>query len=76
MFKIINKIGPYNGKFSNSIITYKLKNIQDDKIYAWHSWPNKKIYFEINDIISGVFLKNNKIDYKKSNPIKSQLELF
>ena len=37
MFKIINKIGPYNGKFSNSIITYKLKNIQDDKIYAWHS---------------------------------------
>jgi hypothetical protein len=76
MFKVINKIGPYNGKFSNSIITYKLRNIQDDKIYAWHSGPNKEIHFEINDLINGIFLKGNRIDYKKSNPVKLQLELF
>jgi hypothetical protein len=76
MFKVINKIGPYNGKFCNSIITYKLRNIQDDKIYAWHSGPNKEIDFKIDDLIGGVFLKNNQVDYKKSNPVKLQLQLF
>jgi hypothetical protein len=76
MFKVINKIGPYDGKFCNSIITYKLRNIQDDKIYAWHSGPNKEINFEINDLINGVFLKGDRIDYRKSNPVKLQLELF
>lgn len=76
MFKVINKIGPYDGKFCNSLITYKLRNIHDDKIYAWHSGPNKEIDFKIDDLIGGILLKGSRIDYKKSNPVKLQLQLF
>lgn len=76
MFEIINKIGPYNGKFCNNIVTYKLKNISDNKIYAWHSGPNKIIDFEVGDILIDIYLINEKINYKKSNPKKNQLELF
>jgi hypothetical protein len=69
-------IGPYDGPFEKNIITYKL-NIGLNCL-IWHengkrSMSNLKL--KVGDVISGIVLKDNKIDYSKSKITKTQLNL-
>jgi len=75
-WKIINKIGPYNGPFEKNITTFKLKNAYGN-IVAYHAKQNRPFNFEIGDIITGVCLNNdNTINYKKSKIKLNQLKIW
>lgn len=77
MKAVIKKIiGPYDGPFEKNIITYKL-NIGLNEI-TWHEngkRPLKNFKLKVGDVISGLVLKEDKPDYKKSKIINTQLTL-
>ncbi len=66
-YKVIKKIGPYDGPFEKGIITYIL--LSKSKRVAWHEKPGRRFPYSKGDVVSGIALKGENIDYKKSNPI-------
>lgn len=75
-YKVLQKIGPYDGPFEKKIVTYIL--LSKDKRIAWHEKPNRKFPFDKGDVITGIALKGNNIDYKNSKPklILQQLNFY
>ncbi len=69
-------IGPYDGPYEKNIITYHL-NIGLNNV-IWHEngkRPIKDLKLKVGDVIDGIILNNNKVDYKNSKIVKTQLKL-
>jgi len=75
-YKIIQRIGPYDGPYEKNIITYVLKSKY--KRVAWHEKPNRKMPFNVGDVIKGLYVNDGKINYKKSKPIRTltQIDMY
>lgn len=68
---------PYNGPYTDELITtYYLQDSQGN-VYCWHEGPNKPLGCKVGDILDGIVIqkytkksyKKNVINYKKSNPV-------
>lgn len=65
-YVVTNISAPYDGPFSNNIITYTLERGRE-MIY-WHEGPNKKLGAKVGDLIENIVLyENNSINYKESS---------
>jgi NTP pyrophosphatase (non-canonical NTP hydrolase) len=64
-YVVTNISVPYDGPFSNNIITYTLE--RGRQIIYWHEGPNKKLDAKVGDLIENIVLnENNTVNYKES----------
>jgi hypothetical protein len=75
-YKVLQRIGPYDGPYEKGIVTFIL--LSKNKRVAWHEKKGRKFPFSTGDVITGIALKGENIDYKKSNPklILKQLNFY
>ena len=68
------KSEPYDGPHTKNLITYKLK-INGGKIITWHETGRRGMVGKKGDTISGLILKENRPDYRRSKIINTQLKI-
>ena len=75
-YKVLQKIGPYDGPYQKNLVTFIL--LSKSKRVAWHEKPGRKFPYNKGDVVTGIALKGDNIDYKKSNPklILKQLNFY